>query len=34
MIILPGAAHGFRGEDADRAMKALVDWFDMYLSEN
>ena len=34
VIILPGAAHGFRGDDADRAMKALVDWFDMYLSEN
>ena len=34
VIIIEGAPHGFRGADADRAMKALVGWFDTYLSEN
>ena len=27
VIIIPGAGHGFRGEDAELAMGALVDWF-------
>jgi acetyl esterase/lipase len=27
MIILPGAGHGFEGEDATRAASAMLDWF-------
>jgi acetyl esterase/lipase len=26
-IVLPGAGHGFRGEDATRATAAMIDWF-------
>jgi dipeptidyl aminopeptidase/acylaminoacyl peptidase len=32
VIIIPGADHGFRGDDADLAMTALVDWFEAHLS--
>jgi acetyl esterase/lipase len=31
MIVIEGAGHGFRGPDADRAMAALVDWFERTL---
>jgi acetyl esterase/lipase len=31
LIVLPGAAHGFRGEDADRATAAMVSWFERTL---
>jgi acetyl esterase/lipase len=34
MIILPGAAHGFRGADAERANDAMVEWFQRTLAEN
>jgi dipeptidyl aminopeptidase/acylaminoacyl peptidase len=27
VIIIPGADHGFRGEDAQLATAAMVDWF-------
>lgn len=30
-IKMPGANHGFRGEDARRAMSATVNWFEMVL---
>jgi acetyl esterase/lipase len=30
-MILPGAAHGFRGEDARKAMAAMVAWFEKTL---
>lgn len=30
-ITLPGAAHGFRGADAQRAAQARVDWFNQHL---
>lgn len=30
-IILEGAGHGFRGDDAKRAMSALVAWFEQTL---
>ena len=30
-ITIPGAGHGFRGEDARRAMAATVDWFEQTL---
>jgi acetyl esterase/lipase len=32
LIILPGAGHGFQGADAERAMAALVGWFEKHLS--
>jgi acetyl esterase/lipase len=32
-ITIPGAGHGFRGEDATVAMKAVIDWFDEHLGE-
>ncbi len=31
VIIIPGAAHGFRGEDAALASGAMVDWFTEHL---
>jgi acetyl esterase/lipase len=31
LIVLPGAAHGFRGEDAVRASEAMVEWFERTL---
>jgi acetyl esterase/lipase len=33
-ITLPGAGHGFRGEDAARAMAATVSWFEQTLLKN
>lgn len=33
-ITLPGAGHGFRGEDAKRAMAATVSWFEQTLVKN
>lgn len=33
MIVIEGAAHGFKGDDNIRASKALVEWFDKYLSK-
>jgi hypothetical protein len=32
LIIVPGAGHGFGGDDRDRARQALVAWFDKHLS--
>jgi len=32
MIIIEGAAHGFRGEDAKRATAAMVSWFEQTLA--
>jgi dipeptidyl aminopeptidase/acylaminoacyl peptidase len=31
LIVLPGAGHGFQGEDAKKAADALVAWFEKYL---
>ena len=31
LIVIPGAEHGFRGEDAVRANKARLAWFQKYL---
>ncbi len=31
LIVIEGAAHGFRGEDGERAESALVAWFDEHL---
>ena len=33
-ITIPGADHGFRGEDAKRAMAATVNWFEQALVKN
>jgi dipeptidyl aminopeptidase/acylaminoacyl peptidase len=33
-ITVPGAGHGFRGEDAKRAMAATVSWFEQTLLKN
>lgn len=33
LIVIEGAAHGFSGEDADRATNAMVDWFNKHLSK-
>ena len=33
-ITIPGADHGFRGEDAKRAMAATVSWFEQRLVKN
>lgn len=33
-ITIPGADHGFRGEDAKRAMAATVSWFEQALVKN
>jgi acetyl esterase/lipase len=32
LIVIPGAGHGFRGEDATRAEVALVAWFETHLA--
>ncbi len=32
LVVMPGAGHGFAGEQASQASKALVAWFDKYLS--
>jgi acetyl esterase/lipase len=34
LIVIPGAAHGFAGEDGKKASKALVEWFDKYLAKS
>ena len=31
LIVIEGAAHGFRGEDGERAASAMVAWFDEHL---
>jgi len=33
LIVIEGAAHGFKGDDNIRATKSLVEWFDKYLSK-
>jgi acetyl esterase/lipase len=33
LVIFPGAGHGFGGDDRDRAMQALVAWFDKHLAK-
>ncbi len=33
LIVIEGAGHGFRGENQQRAEKALVEWFEKYLTE-
>ena len=32
LLVLEGAGHGFRGEDRQRAIEALVAWFEKHLS--
>jgi acetyl esterase/lipase len=32
-VIIPGAGHGFEGEDADLALNEAVSWFEKHLSE-
>ena len=34
LIVIEGAGHGFRGDDASRAREALAGWFEKYLTEN
>lgn len=34
LLIIKGAGHGFRGQDARRAREAMVAWFQKYLLEN
>ena len=31
LIVIEGAAHGFRGDDGKRADEARTDWFKKYL---
>jgi dipeptidyl aminopeptidase/acylaminoacyl peptidase len=33
LLVLPGAEHGFRGDDQKRAMEAMVGWFEKYLAK-
>lgn len=33
LIVIEGAGHGFRGDDADEAGAALIAWFEKYLAE-
>lgn len=33
LIVMKGAGHGFAGEQADEAAKALIAWFDKYLAK-
>ena len=33
LIVIEGAGHGFRGEDARRATEALVQWFEKHLGD-
>lgn len=33
LVVIEGAAHGFRGEDGKRASAALVKWFEKHLAE-
>jgi dipeptidyl aminopeptidase/acylaminoacyl peptidase len=32
LIVIEGAGHGFAGQDGERAVSALVAWFDKYLA--
>jgi acetyl esterase/lipase len=32
LIVMPGAGHGFPGEQGKQASKALIEWFDKYLA--
>lgn len=32
LLVIPGAAHGFRGDDGKRASEALVRWFEKHLA--
>jgi dipeptidyl aminopeptidase/acylaminoacyl peptidase len=32
LVVIPGAGHGFVGEQGRQASKALIEWFDKYLS--
>lgn len=34
LIVIENAAHGFAGDDNERALTALVDWMDKYLKES
>ena len=34
LIVVAGAGHGFEGKDADRANRAMVDWFMAHLVES
>ena len=34
MVVIEGAAHGFRGQDLTTAMNALVEWFETHLAES
>ncbi len=31
-VVLPGAGHGFRGKDAERAAELMVQWFERHLN--
>ena len=33
LVVIPGAAHGFRGDDRQQAVAALVAWFEKHLAE-
>ncbi|MEE2640622.1 MAG: alpha/beta hydrolase [Planctomycetota bacterium] len=33
LMVIKGAAHGFTGEDGQRAESALIEWFDRYLKK-
>ena len=33
LIVMPGAGHGFRGEDAIKAQNAMTAWFEKYLAK-
>ncbi|WP_437230625.1 alpha/beta hydrolase [Planctomicrobium sp. SH661] len=33
LIVIPGAAHGFQGQDQIRCQNAMLDWFDKYLKK-
>ncbi len=33
LLVIPGAAHGFRGADNQRAEEAMVGWFEKYLAK-
>jgi acetyl esterase/lipase len=34
LVVIPGAGHGFAGDQGDQAGKALIAWFDKYLIKN
>ena len=33
LLTLPGAGHGFKGDDAKKAEAAMFDWFDKHLKK-